>query len=163
LRARRRGRVEVARVDRFGEEAAESWRRAAQLYGDSVVGEPAYLNWRYVDAPHAYRRFAATVDGRPGGYAVVRRRREHGLETGMLCTLVADTGAAARALLAAAADAKRGCQLLAALPPRAHRASFAAAGYVPTPRTLGILGKPLVDGVRLPRDLHYAFGDHDLA
>lgn len=158
----RRRRVIVDPVERFGEEAAESWRRASALYGDSVVGDPDYLNWRYAEGPHDYRRFAATVDRRPGGYAVVRRKREHGLEAGMVCTLVADTGAGARLLLAAVADEMRGCQILAALPPRVHRAAFARAGYLPTPRTMTILAKPLAEGAALPRDLHYAFGDHDL-
>lgn len=157
-----RDAVRIDRVGRFGPEVEESWRRAAPSYGDAVVGCADYLNWRFVDAPHDYRRFVAIVDGRPGGYAVARRRRERGLETGMVATLVADTGAAARLLLAGLARELHGCQVLAALPPRAHRASFAAAGFLPTPRTMTILGKSLVEDARLPRDLHYAFGDHDL-
>ncbi len=159
----RHGTIRIERVARFGAEVEESWRRAAASYGDAVVGDVDYLNWRFAAAPHDYRRFVATVDGRPGGYAVARRRRERGLETGMVATLVADTGAAARLLLAGLARELRGCQILAALPPRAHRGAFAAAGFVPTPRTLTILGKPLVEGARLPRNLHYGFGDHDLA
>jgi hypothetical protein len=86
---------------------------------------------------------------------------ERGLETGMICTLVAATPRAARALLARCADEMRGVQILAALRPPVHTAAWVAAGFVPSPRTMTTLGKPLVDGAALPEAPVYQFGDHD--
>lgn len=153
---RRSGRVSVEPVERFGPATEEAWRRAAPLYGDQVVGDPAYLNWRYVDAPHDYRSFQAE-----DGYAVVRRMRERGIETGMICTVVAASARTTRALLARCAEEMRGAQMLAALRPPVHTAAWLAAGFVPTPRTMTTLGKPLEPGERLPAHPVYQFGDHD--
>jgi hypothetical protein len=150
------GRVTVEPVGRFGPETEAAWRRAAPRYGDQVIGEAAYLNWRYVDAPHDYRRFRAD-----DGYAVVRRMTERGIDTGMICTLVAATARTARALLARCAEEMRGAQMLAALRPPVHRAAWLAAGFVPTPRTMTTLGKPLEPGALLPASPVYQFGDHD--
>jgi hypothetical protein len=153
---RRIGGVTVEPVERFGPEVEAAWRQAAPLHGDQVIGEAAYLNWRYVDAPHDYRRFRAD-----DGYAVVRRMTERGIDTGMICTLVAATPRTARALLARCAEEMRGAQMLAALRPPAHRAAWLAAGFLPTPRTMTTLGKPLAPGAVLPASPVYQFGDHD--
>lgn len=154
---RRYGGVAVEPVERFGETAEAAWLRASPLYGDQVIGETEYLNWRYVDAPHDYRRFQAGEEG----YVVVRRMRERGLETGMICTLVAVTGTVAQALLLRCAEEMRGAQMLAALRPPVHTAAWLAAGFVPSPRTMTTLGKPLVEGEPLPAQPVYQFGDHD--
>jgi hypothetical protein len=154
--ARRYGRVAVDRLERFDAGTEAIWRRAAPQYGDQVAGEPAFLNWRYVDAPHDYRRFRAER-----GYAVVRRMRERGLETGMVCTLVAEDAATTRALLASCAEELRGVQLLAALRPPVHTRAWISSGFVPTPRTMTILGKPLVPDEPLPANPVHQFGDHD--
>ena len=151
------GRIVVEPVERFGDEAEAAWRRAAPLYGDHVVGDAAYLNWRYVDAPHDYRRFQAGEEG----YAVVRRMRERGLETGMVCTVVAATAEATEALLLRIAEEMRGAQVLAALRPPLHARAWLAAGFFPTPRTMTTLGKALVEGEPLPVEPVYQFGDHD--
>jgi hypothetical protein len=149
--------VRVAPVERFGGDAEAASQRAARLYGDHVLGDADYLNWRYVDAPHDYRCFAAGADG----YGVVRRMRERGLETGMICTVVAERPRVLRALLARSADEMRGVQMLAALRPPVHARAWAAAGFVPSPRTMTTLGKPLHDGARLPAAPMFQFGDHD--
>ena len=154
---RRYGRVEVEPIDRFGDPAESAWRRASPLYGACVIGEAGYLNWRYVDTPHDYRRFAVGDEG----YAVVRRIRERGLETGMVCTVVAVSAPVAQALLERCAEEMRGVQLLAALRPPVHAAAWLRAGFVPSPRTMTILGKALVDGEPLPERPVFQFGDHD--
>jgi hypothetical protein len=154
---RRYGSLAVEPVTRFDESTEAAWRRAAPLHGDHVIGDAAYLNWRYVDTPHDYRCFQAGEEG----YAVVRRMLERGLETGMICTLVASTGRAARALLLRCAEEMRGVQILAALRPPVHTRAWLAAGFVPSPRTMTTLGKPLVEGEPLPADPVYQFGDHD--
>jgi len=55
----------------------------------------------------------------------------------------------------------RGAQILAALRPPVHTRAWLAAGFVPSPRTMTTLGKPLVEGEPLPADPVYQFGDHD--
>jgi len=149
--------VSIERIDRFDADAAEAGRLASPPYGDHVIAAADYLNWRYVDAPHAYRCFGAGA----GGYAVVRRMRERGLETGMICTVIAATARVTRALLARCADELRGVQLLAALRPPAHQAAWLAAGFVPSQRTMAPLGKPLRAGISLPPAPALQFGDYD--
>ncbi len=146
----------VERLDRFGPATEAAWREAAPAYGDHVAGETPYLNWRYVDAPHDYRRFAAA-----DGFAVVRRMRERGLDTGMVCAVVAKRRRTVRRLLRACAAEMRGAQLLAALRPPVHAGAYAAAGFLPTPRTMTILGKSLDGTTPLPERPVHQFGDHD--
>lgn len=149
--------VDVAALDRFDAATEAAWRRAAPQLGDSVIGDADYLNWRYVDAPHDYRCVAAG----DRGFAVVRRMRERGLETGMICTIVASEPRVLRALLARCAHEVRGAQMLAALRPPVQRTAWLAAGFVPSPRTMTTLGKPLEPGARLPAQPVFQFGDHD--
>jgi hypothetical protein len=148
--ARRYGGVYVTPLERFDADAEAAWRRAAPELGDHVIGDIDYLNWRYVDAPHDYR-----------SVAVVRRMRERGLETGMICTLVAAEARVTRALLARCADEVRGAQILAALKPPGHTRTWLVAGFVPSPRVMTTLGKSLERGAALPAHPVFQFGDHD--
>ncbi len=146
----------VTRVERFDASAETAWARATGS-SDRVVVDAEHLNWRYVDAPHDYRRFA--VGDR--GYAVVRRMVERGIDTGMICTLVAAERPVFRALVAACAAEMRGARLLAALRPPERTGRWLAAGFLPTPRALPIVGKPL-DGAPLSARPVFEFGDHDV-
>jgi GNAT superfamily N-acetyltransferase len=132
-----RRRVHARRVARF-----ES-RRANGGCGDRVLRDSDWLNWRFADAPRPY------VLMTNGGYAVVGRR-------GRIGVLVAVEGN----LLGDAAAAADGPGLIAAPPPWEHR-RYARAGYMPTPRTVALLGKSL--GARpLPRQPHFELGDLDV-
>ncbi|HZO97879.1 MAG TPA: GNAT family N-acetyltransferase [Gaiellaceae bacterium] len=135
LRPRLRARL----VERFGEDAAA---RRAPGGGDRVLRDGAWLNWRFAEAPRPYALLERD------GYAVVGRR-------GRLGVLAAASGD----LLLDAAAAARGPALVAAPPPWERR-RYARAGFLPTPRTLTLLGKAL-DGGPLPRRPHLELGDLD--
>jgi GNAT superfamily N-acetyltransferase len=154
---RRYAGVSVAPLDSFGRMEEEVVHRAAPLLGDHVALDADYLNWRYGEAPHAYRCFTAGTDG----FGVVRRMRQRGLDTGVVCTLIAVSGRATRALLARAADELRGAQVLVALPPPPFRAAWLSAGFLPTSRTMAPLGKALVDDGLLPEAPAFQLGDYD--
>jgi GNAT superfamily N-acetyltransferase len=155
--SRSRGGVEVVAIERFGEEAEQAWLASAS--GSArVVPDAAYLNWRYVDTPHDYRRFAAG----DRGYAVVRRMRARGLDTGMVCTVVAVDARVRRALLDRCAEEVRGARVLAVLRPPGRVVPWLAAGFLPSPRALSIVGKQLAEGAELPPRPVFEFGDHDL-
>jgi len=111
-------------------------KRTSAGFGDRVLRDEAWLDWRFVRAPRPYELF------RNGGYAVLGRR-------GRLGVLAASEGllAAPRGLLAIAA------------PPHLDRARYARAGWLPTPRTFSLLGKSL--GAPLPARPHFELGDLD--
>jgi GNAT superfamily N-acetyltransferase len=155
--ARRYAGVRVAPLERFGVAEEESARRAAALLGDHVALDADYLNWRYIDAPHPYRCVSAGADG----FAVVRRMRQRGLETGVVCAVVAATARATRALLARCADEMRGAQVLAGLRPSCFAGAWLAAGFLPTPRVMAPLGKVLAPGAAVPAAPTFQFGDYD--
>jgi GNAT superfamily N-acetyltransferase len=133
-----RGRLRGARqVERFGALSA----RAGQ--GDRVLRDPAWLNWRFADAPSAYR----LLEG--DGYAVSGRR-------GRLGVIACLEGG----LLAPAASVTEGAVLIAS-PPPLRRAAYALAGYLPTPRSFALLGKTLHPGQPIPARPHLELGDLD--
>jgi GNAT superfamily N-acetyltransferase len=149
--------VSIAPLERFGAAEELAAERAGALYGDHVVLDADYLNWRYVDAPHSYRCFSAGTDG----FAVVRRMRRRGLDTGVLCVVAAGTARVTRALLARSADELRGVQVLTALRPSIFVRAWLSAGFVPTTRVMAPLGKALVAGAALPESPGLQFGDYD--
>jgi hypothetical protein len=62
------------------------------------------------------------------------------------------------------AEARGGADAVIALPGPNVRA-FAATGFVPTPQTMRLMGKPLREGARLPRDgrdWYFSLGDCDI-
>ena len=66
--------VEVEEVERFPEETAALFARAAERHRAIGVRDAAHLNWRFAEAPdRSYRRALARSDGALVGYAVYRR------------------------------------------------------------------------------------------
>jgi GNAT superfamily N-acetyltransferase len=160
----------VERVERFGEEAEELYRAVRASWPNHLVRGAAHLNWRYLDSPRGYRAFAARgPGGRLDGYAVLGHKRYAGRDVGVLSDLVVRPGAvgSGRRLVRAAARAvERGRVLVAWLPAdRTARAALASSGFVPTPRAIRFIGKPLRDGVALPEGRgawHFSLGDMDV-
>jgi GNAT superfamily N-acetyltransferase len=135
---RRHRQPTAVAVDRFDESLA-----GHDAVGDRVLRDGVWLNWRFAEAPDPYTLLAG------GGYAVVGRR-------GRLATLAALDGD----LLVDAASVAHGRGVVAAPPPWEHRRYF-RAGWLPTWRTLTVLGKSLDPALPLPQRPHFELGDLD--
>jgi GNAT superfamily N-acetyltransferase len=120
--------------------------RDLQNPGDRVLRDRAWLNWRYADGPRHYELLERD------GYAVVGRRGRSAFLAAAEGDLLGDAAAAAARL--------GGWVLIAAPPPWEHRL-YGRAGYVPTPRTIELLGKSLDLRRPLPARPHFELGDLD--
>lgn len=70
-------REEVEVVRRFDREMDRLWERVAPRLDLAVRRDAAYLNWKFIEAPHV--RYSVAIlrrDGEPHGYAVYRHMRE---------------------------------------------------------------------------------------
>jgi GNAT superfamily N-acetyltransferase len=141
------------RVFRSGRSLPElpsfSERDADALAGarTQLVKDVAYLEWRYRQSPRRYGR----VDGRGGEYAVVGLGRRGGA----ICELAGGATILRRA--ARAVDSS----LVFGLPGPDRRATFAKAGFLPTPWRLRFVGKRLDPSAPLPRAWRLELGDLD--
>jgi len=139
-----RGRLN-ARTRRGGPFDAQP-TRPLQGAGDRVLRDEAWLNWRFADGPRHYELLERD------GYAVVGRRGRTAFLAATAGDLLGDAAATAAQL--------GGWVLIAAPPPWEHR-RYARAGYVPTPRTIELLGKSLDLRRPLPARPHFELGDLD--
>jgi GNAT superfamily N-acetyltransferase len=130
-------RVRAGRIDRFDRVAPPAAIRGR----DRVLRDAAWLNWRFADSPWPYTLLARN------GYAVVGTRGRLGVLSVAEGNLLTDAACAGRRIMIAA-------------PPPWERMRYARAGFVPTPRTLTLLGKSL-DGSPLPERPHLELGDLD--
>ena len=142
---------------RFVHTQEEAYRALAPSLRNHFVRDTAYLNWRYADSPRAY-----TILGSKHGYAVVGRKRFKGIETAYVADLVAPTHGETRRLLRRCVWAARGARVLLALMPAVHARAFAAAGFLPTPQTIRLIGRALEGELPLGRGAwHFSLGDTD--
>ncbi len=156
LRARRTGEGSLAPrnggyLDSFGEAQAAQWRAAD--YGNALVRTAEYLTWRYLDAPRDYR-----VLGGDGGFAVVGHAVRKGFSAGVVCELVGP----AHKLLRRCVRESKGCDIVLGVPGPGQSGAYLAAGFVPAPGTIRVIGKPLRDGVTVPADWDFTLGDTDI-
>jgi GNAT superfamily N-acetyltransferase len=153
-----RGRRETAgTLDRFGQRHEAAWRAVAARWGNCLVRDAAHLNWRYLDAPKPYVAFDS-----PRGYAVLGRATHRGVRAAVVCDLVGPAREA-RALVRRCLRAARGTGRVAiGVPAPGQRAVFASLGFVPTPVTIRVIGKPLAPGATLPERWHFSPGDTDV-
>jgi GNAT superfamily N-acetyltransferase len=125
---------------------------AAAEWENHVVRDASHLNWRYVDSPRGYR---AVRSG--GGYAVVGRTRNHGIQTAVLADFVGGSRDVLRRAVAAA-----GGRLMIALPAPAERRLFASCGFLPTTYTLHFMGRALAGKLNTdPSAWRFTLGDTD--
>jgi GNAT superfamily N-acetyltransferase len=110
--------------------------------GDRVLRDPAWIRWRFVDAPRPY----AVIQRGPDA-AIARRGR------------IGTVAAVAGGRLREAVRAARGTVVIAAPPPWEQR-RYLGAGFLPTPKSFALLGKSL-DGSPLPDRPHFELGDLD--
>jgi GNAT superfamily N-acetyltransferase len=156
LRARRTGEGALAPrtgeyLDAFGEEHAAQWRAAG--YRNALVRTAEYLTWRYLDAPRDYR-----VLGGDGGFAVVGHAVRKGFSAGVVCELVGP----AHKLLRRCVRESKGCDIVLGVPGPGQSGAYLAAGFVPAPGSIRVIGKPLRDGVTVPADWDFTLGDTDI-
>lgn len=68
---------EVQLIRHFGDGFTRLWERVAPRFDLAVRRDAAYLNWKYIQAPHVRYAIAALMrDGEPAGYAVYRHKQE---------------------------------------------------------------------------------------
>ena len=159
LRRRGGGGLPPARggtLERFGPAEEDAWRSVRGAWGNCLVRDAAYLNWRYADAPNDYRAFAS-----PRGYAVVGHAVQKGFSSAVVLDLVGPPREQIALLRRCLREARGGADVAIGVPPPGQRAAFAALGFVPTPMTIRVIGKPLVDGAALPERWHFSPGDTD--
>jgi hypothetical protein len=87
----------VEQFEHFGPWADRLWEELAPHLGTCAVRDAAYLNWRFVAAPHGYRLLALSGPGDPEGFAVTRTVAEAGRRVMTLMELMVrpgDTGGA---------------------------------------------------------------------
>jgi hypothetical protein len=133
-----RSRVRARRVERFDRQVTT---RHLSGSGDRVLRDEAWLNWRFADAPRPYALLEAD------GYAAVGRRGRVDVVAAVAGDLLGDA--------TAAADRR----VLVAAPPPSETRRYALAGFVPTPRTLTVLGRSL--GRAIPARPQFELGDLD--
>jgi GNAT superfamily N-acetyltransferase len=143
-------------LEQFGAEQEQAWRRVAGEWGDCLVRDAAYLNWRYVDAPKDYRAFAS-----PNGYAVVGHAVQKGFSSAVICDLVGPAREQRSLLRRCLREARGGADVAIGVPAPGQRAAFASLGFFPTPMTIRVIGKPLVPDASLPESWHFSPGDTD--
>lgn len=141
---------------RFDERHEAAWRAVAPRWGNCIVRDPAYLNWRYADAPRGYRVFDS-----PNGYAVLGEAVRKGVRTAVVCDLVGPPREARALLSRCLRSASRGLRVAIGVPAPDQRAAYVSLGFVPTPMTIRVIGKPLRDGAVVPERWHFAPGDTD--
>jgi predicted N-acetyltransferase YhbS len=84
-------RAEVRMIQRFDESFTELWNELAPKFALSVRRDAAYLNWKYVNAPHVrYSIAALRHDDRNIGYAVYRHLHEPRGRVTLLVDFLAD-------------------------------------------------------------------------
>jgi len=138
------------------EPSCPPFERGLRADAEGMVRDPVYLNWRYAESPRAYHR----VDGEDGAWVVVT----HALWQGYSSAIVCDSWAARPALLRRAVAAVDSDLAIALVNPGEERA-YLGAGFLPSPRTLRFIGKPLVaDAPPIPKERRawrIGFGDLD--
>ena len=156
LRLKRTGVGELAPrsggyLESFDARHEELWRAGG--YRNALVRSAAYLTWRYLDAPRDYR-----VLGDERGFAVLGHAVRKGFSAGVVCDLV---GPAQRLLRRCVRESK-GCDIVLGVPGPGQEGAYLAAGFVPAPGTIRVIGKPLRDGVQVPDRWDFTLGDTDI-
>lgn len=134
--------AEVQPLDRFEPWVDALWEEIAPGLGTCAIRDAAVLQWRYVDSPFEYRRFALHRGGRPVGLAVTTDGEWRGARLARLMEIMVRPGdaAGARMLLAAVvADAiERGAFAVWAIAGsrHPHRRAMLQSGFLPVPAAL---------------------------
>jgi GNAT superfamily N-acetyltransferase len=162
----RRG-LTIAPLERFDAATDAVWRAAVAADGGAQFARDAsFLNWRYVDSPRDYRRFAASEASRLVGFVVMGHTIKHGVSSGFVADLLTVPGHdnAVVALLERCVDELApGTDTVIALPAWSQRRPFVQARFLPTHKQIRFIGKPLGNGAVLDtrEPWHFTLGDFD--
>ncbi|MDX6465113.1 MAG: hypothetical protein QOI27_153 [Gaiellaceae bacterium] len=143
-------------VEQFDGKHEEIYRRAAASWTNHVVKDAAYLNWRYRESPRSYASFSTDR-----GFAVVGWGVFKGVSAGLVCELVGRDGVRLLNRCVRAADA----DVVIAMPNPGEYATYAAAGFVPTPSSIHFIGRSLQPDASLPHGRaawRLSLGDTDI-
>jgi GNAT superfamily N-acetyltransferase len=144
-------------LERFTEAQERAWRAVLPRWGNCLVRDAAYLNWRYLDAPADYRAFAS-----PNGYAVLGHAVQKGLSAAVVCDLVGSPREARSLLRRCLREARGGVDVVVGVPAPGQHAAWLSLGFVPSPQTIRVIGKPLSESARLTERWHFSPGDTDI-
>ena len=86
---------------------------------------------------------------------------QKGFSSAVVCDLVGQPRELVALLRRCLREARGGADVAIGVPAPGQRAAYAALGFVPTPMTIRVIGKPLRPGAELPRRWHFALGDTD--
>ena len=115
------------------------------------IADAAFLDWRYLRSPRAYRLLGAYAGSELRGVLALRPSRGR---VAVVCHALGDVAQ----LLRSTGSARP----TIALVPRDQRASFIAAGFLPTPKTIRVLGKALRPEGILDGPWQFQLGDFDV-
>lgn len=125
--------------------------------GDAALNGPVvdarFLDWRYLHSPRPYRVLVARYGEDVRGLVAVRLRR------GRVAVVGHALGDVAQLLRALGANGA--LATVAVVPPRLRR-SFLAAGFLPTLKTVDVLGKALSPERSLAGRWEFQLGDFDV-
>jgi GNAT superfamily N-acetyltransferase len=163
---------EVRLIRHFDDGFTRLWERVAPQFAFAVRRDAAYLNWKYIQAPHVRYSIAALVrDGDPAGYAVYRHVQEPRGRVTLLVDFLADPGDAAGLLTllrwidreARAADSDK---IRTFALHEGFRRLLRKSGYYSVKSTMDFVAK--INAVRLPDAFygstatwHVTLGDSD--
>lgn len=87
---------------------------------------------------------------------------QKGVSAAVICDLVAPARQARALLRRCLREARGGADIAIGVPAPGQRRAFLLSGFVPTPITIRVIGKPLGSDARLPDRWHFAPGDTDI-
>jgi GNAT superfamily N-acetyltransferase len=143
-------------VEQFGPRHEEIYRGAARRWANHVVKDADYLNWRYRESPRAYASFSTARGFAVAGWGVFK-----GVSAGLVCELVGGDGVRLLNRCVRACDA----DVVLAMPNQGEYGSYLAAGFVPTPSAIRLIGRALQPGADLPHGRErwrFSLGDTDI-
>jgi GNAT superfamily N-acetyltransferase len=90
--------LDIAEVSSFDEPFALFWHRVRHRFPVMVVRDPAYLNWRFIEAPaREHMIFAARSEGKIRGYIVLRVAPLGRFTAGLIMDLIVEASGEGRA------------------------------------------------------------------
>lgn len=91
LMAHLRSPSDIQVITRFDDGVSQLWERVGKHFAFAVRRDAAYLNWKFVDAPHLEYQIATCVRaGETCGYAIIRHSEKDGWRATIIADFLAD-------------------------------------------------------------------------